>query len=255
MNKRSDQVTDALKQLISEHKLKPGDRLPQEKELIEQFAASKGTIREALKALETQGLIITRTGPGGGSFVADVPPDRAMSLLANYFYFKDITIRDIYQLRVNLEPELAASVVGRLSESDFKRLQTTMTIYDTPPTNQAEEHSQRLAELCFHEVLVDLCPNPILSFNCHFLLGLLKNLRLCHDIYDLPNPALWETGRHYQMQLLGALKRESESDVRRIMREHMVRAEALMEAQETIVLDQFLASPRARKGSGSTIEH
>jgi len=244
MTKRSDQVADALKQLIAEHRLKPGDRLPQEKELMTQFSASKGTAREALKALETQGLIITRTGPGGGAFVADVPPDRAMSLLANYFYFKDITIHDIYQLRVHLEPEMAASVVGRLSDDDFQRLQTTMTIYDAPPTDQQEEHAQRIAELSFHEVLVDLCPNPILSFTCHFLLGLLKNLRLCHNIYDLPNPELWETGRHYQMQLISALKRESEADVRRIMREHMIRAEALMQEQETIVLDEFLPSRR-----------
>ena len=244
MTKRSDQVADALKQLIAEHRLKPGDRLPQEKELMTQFTASKGTIREALKALETQGLIITRTGPGGGAFVADVPPDRAMSLLANYFYFKDITIHDIYQLRVHLEPEMAASVVGRLNEADFQRLQTTMIIYDAPPTNQQEEHAQRIAELSFHEVLVDLCPNPILSFTCHFLLGLLKNLRLCHNIYDLPNPELWETGRHYQMQLISALKRENEDDVRRVMREHMIRAEALMQEQETIVLDEFLPSRR-----------
>ena len=240
MTKRSDQVTDALKAMIAEHRLKPGDRLPQEKTLMEDFGAAKGTVREALKALETQGLISTRTGPGGGAFVADVPPDRAMSLLANYFYFKQITIHDIYQLRIQLEPEMAASVVGRLSEADFRRLQTTMTVYDVPPTNQAEEHALRLAELSFHEVLVDLCPNPILSFTCHFLLGLLKNLRLCHDIYDLPNPELWETGKYYQMQLIGAFKRENEADVRRIMREHMQRAEALMQAQETIILDGFL---------------
>lgn len=244
MTKRSDQVADALKGLIAEHRLKPGDRLPQEKDLMVQFAASKGTVREALKALDTQGLIVTRTGPGGGAFVADVPPDRAMSLLANYFYFKDITIHDIYQLRVHLEPELAASVCGRLSNDDFQRLQNTMTIYDAPPRNQQEEHSQRLAELSFHEVLVDLCPNPILSFTCHFLLGLLKNLRLCHDIYDLPNPELWETGRHFQMQLLGALKRKDEEEVRRVMRAHMIRAESLMQAQETIVLDEFLPSKR-----------
>ncbi len=44
------------------------------------------------------------------------------------------------------------------------------------------------------------------------------------------------------MQLLTALKQESESEVRRIMREHMERAEKLMQEQETIVLDQFLPS-------------
>ncbi len=238
--KRSDEVMDHLKEWITEEGLRPGDRLPQEKELLEQFRASKGTVREALKGLETEGLIVTRTGPGGGAFLADVPPDHAMSLLSNYFYFKDISIHDIYQMRIQLEPEMAASVVGLLTDEDFERLQRTMTIYHAPPRTQDEEHRMRLAELSFHEVLVSLCPNPLLAFTCHFLLGLLKNLRLCHDIYDLPNPELWETGKRYQMQLLEALKREDRPEVKAIMREHMRRAEALMAAQETIVLDRFM---------------
>lgn len=87
-------------------------------------------------------------------------------------------------------------------------------------------------------------PQPHSEFYLSFLLGLLKNLRLCHDIYDLPNPELWETGRHFQMQLLGALKRKDEEEVRRVMRAHMIRAESLMQAQETIVLDEFLPSKR-----------
>ncbi|GEN27298.1 transcriptional regulator [Halovibrio variabilis] len=238
--KRSDEVIGHLKDWIVEQGLRPGDRLPQEKALLDQFHASKGTIREALKGLEAQGLIVTRTGPGGGAFVSDMPPDHMTSLLTNYFYFKDISIHDIYQMRIQLEPELAASVVGLLTDDDFRRLQTTMTIYHQPPETQDEEHRMRLAELSFHEVLVTLCPNPLLAFTCHFLLGLLKNLRLCHDIYDLPNPALWETGKRYQMELLEAFKREDKTEVRTIMREHMRRAESLMEAQETIILDRVL---------------
>tara|TARA_R110000850_G_scaffold64537_2_gene144805 strand:+ start:694 stop:1428 length:735 start_codon:yes stop_codon:yes gene_type:complete len=238
--KRSDEVIGHLKDWIVEQGLRPGDRLPQEKTLLDQFHASKGTIREALKGLEAQGLIVTRTGPGGGAFVSDMPSDHMTSLLANYFYFKDISIHNIYQMRIQLEPELAASVVGHLTDDDFRRLQTTMTIYHQPPKTQDDEHRMRLAELSFHEVLVTLCPNPLLAFTCHFLLGLLKNLRLCHDIYDLPNPALWETGKRYQMELLEALKREDKAEVRTIMREHMHRAEALMEAQETIILDRVL---------------
>ena len=51
--------------------------------------------------LEAQGLIKTRTGPGGGSFVHEVSRQRAKALLGNYFYFKDLTIGDIYQLRAD----------------------------------------------------------------------------------------------------------------------------------------------------------
>ncbi len=67
--KRTDEIVDAIKRMIVEHGLGPGDRLPQERDLITQFSASKGTVREALKALEVQGLISVRTGPGGGAFI------------------------------------------------------------------------------------------------------------------------------------------------------------------------------------------
>ena len=80
---------------------------------------AKGTIREAMRVLEAQGLIKTRTGPGGGSFVHEVSQQRAKALLGNYFYFKDLTIGDIYQLRLTLEPELAATLAGKFARGNL----------------------------------------------------------------------------------------------------------------------------------------
>ena len=83
--KRTDDIAERVKDLIVEQSLVPGDRLPNERELIDRFHASKSTVREALKSLETQGLIRSRTGPGGGTFVARLSGSRAMELLSNYF--------------------------------------------------------------------------------------------------------------------------------------------------------------------------
>jgi len=242
MAKRSEALANDLKQYISQHNLLPGDKLPQEKQLMETYHAAKSTVREALKSLQAEGLVKIKTGPGGGAVVCDASFEKATDLLSNFFYFKDLTIHDIYQLRIQLEPELAASVVGKLKPEDFKRLQSTMCIYDTQPTTPAEEHQQRLAEFDFHEVLVEFCPNPLLSFTCHFLMALLKNLDFCHEIYQQPYPELMETGRHYQMQLLSALKRESEEEVRQIMRDHMLHAESLMQQKEAMVMRKLKIS-------------
>ncbi|MCB1755437.1 MAG: FadR family transcriptional regulator [Gammaproteobacteria bacterium] len=233
-------MAEEIKRWIVERNLKPGDRLPQEKQLIEYFQSSKGTVRESIKALESQGLITTRSGPGGGGFVAEMPPDRAMSLLSNYFYFKDLHIRDIYQLRIQLEPELAASLCGNLTEQDLQRLKTTMTIYSSPTATREEEHRQRLDELAFHEVLADLSPNPILSFVCRFLLGLLKHLDVCHEIYDQPNQDLFATGRFYQMALYDALKNADPVKAASLMREHMLTAERIMLAREREIKGKML---------------
>ncbi len=240
---RARTIAATLKDWIAEKRIPPGERLPLERELVEIFGVSKGTIREALKVLETQGLIVTRTGPGGGPFVATVPERYASELLGNYFFFQELTVGDVYQLRTLLEPELAASVVGRLDETDFERLAETMKVYDHPPETMEEERAQRVAELEFHEVLVACSPNPLLRFVCGFLIRLLKDLTICQRIYDRPNPELREHGRSYQMRLIEALRAGEPEAVRAIMGEHMRHARHLMEAQEAVVLNQFLTEP------------
>ena len=63
------QVAEAIKEYVVSNALQPGDKLPNESELITLFGMAKGTIREAMRILEAQGLVKTRTGPGGGCFV------------------------------------------------------------------------------------------------------------------------------------------------------------------------------------------
>lgn len=238
--RRTDEICDRIKDWIVEREMSPGDRLPQEQSLIAEFGASKGTVREALKSLETQGLIRTRTGPGGGAFVAELDGDRAMELLANFFFFKQPSISDIYQLRRQLEPELAASLAGCLSEDDFKRLEETMRLYDHPAGNVGEEYQQRLAELTFHTVLAELCPNPLLGFICGFLQNLLRNLTICKRIYDTPNPELRAHALHYQVRLMQALRGGDAEAAHAVMFEHMCAAQAYMEACEAEMRKGFL---------------
>src|SRR5689334_18541438 len=66
------QVEDRIRQAILEGELKTGERLPSESELARQFAVSRTTVREALRALSTQNLIEKVPGAGGGSFVRAV---------------------------------------------------------------------------------------------------------------------------------------------------------------------------------------
>jgi len=239
--KRPALIADQIKDWIVERGLQPGARLPGERELIELCHASKGTIREALKVLETQGLVYSRTGPGGGIFVAALSETRAMELLGNYFFFRNPTISDIYALRRILEPEMAASVAGRLDADDFKRLEQTMQIYIDPPKDLEEERLQRHAELDFHAILADCCPNPILAFMCRFLQSLLRDLTVCRHIYEVPNPNLREAGLTYQVRLLRALRREDEGAAREIMYEHMCTAQRFMKEREATLETRFLS--------------
>ncbi len=63
--RRPYQVAETIKCWMVDRQLKPGDRLPGESELMDTLQVSKGTVRESMRVLEAQGLVETRSGPGG----------------------------------------------------------------------------------------------------------------------------------------------------------------------------------------------
>ena len=238
--RRTEQVAETIKSWMADSRLMPGDRLPPEPELIRDFGMAKGTIREALRLLEAQGLVQSRTGPKGGVFVAPVSEARARALLGNYVFFKDIGIGDIYQLRRMLEPELAASLAGRLAAADLAQLEAAMSRYEAPPETLEESAAQRIAELEFHELLAGFSPNPLLAFQCRFLIGLLKDLTVCRKIYRQRIPEFRRTGRAFQIRLLDAIRTGDDAAAREIMARHMETAQRVMEREEAKLRRSFL---------------
>ena len=239
--RRPAKVADQIKDWVVSQGLQKGDRLPGEAEMIARFAMSKGTIREAMRLLEGQGLIETRTGPGGGSFVGEVSEERARSLLGNYFYFKDLTVADIYDLRRVLEPQLAAQLAGTLSDAALAELEELVSHYAAPAQSPEEEREQHIESLKFHARLARHSDNALLSFLIGFMAQILSDLTVYRKLYAPPNRELWESGRNHQIQLIAALREGRSEDARQIMAAHMETAQRLMEAQEAEVLKRFIA--------------
>ncbi|NNU63452.1 FadR/GntR family transcriptional regulator [Ochrobactrum soli] len=233
--RRPEEIADRIKDFIRAKTLEPGDRLPQEKELIDQFKAAKGTVREAMKALETQGLIYTRSGPGGGAFVAEPSARHAMEMLGSFFFFDQPSLSEIYSIRKLLEPEIAALLAGRLMQGDIIQLENTMRLYDRPPIDLDDQYQQRVAELDFHSLLARLCPDRLLGFICGLTHHLLRNLPVARGIYADPTPASREAGLVFQHRLLAALIENRPEDARRIAYEHMLAAEDYMLAKAKTV--------------------
>lgn len=237
---RPVQVAETIKGWIVEQGFHAGDRLPREAELIERFGIAKGTIREAMRILEAQGLIKTRTGPGGGCFIHEVSRQRAKALLGNYFYFKNLTIGDIYQLRLALEPELAASLAGKLSETTLAQLEENIAEYSEPATTLDEEREQHVASLRFHWILAEQARNPLLGFIIDFMVNLLSDLTVYRRLYSPPNLELWQQGRDHQQRLIEALREGNAELARSIMTAHMEVAWTLMRVQEVEMQKRFI---------------
>src|SRR5262245_50027256 len=115
-----EEVFGQIHQLIKEGRFKAGDQLPSERELAETFRVSRTSVREALRALESQGLIVSRTGMG--NFVADLPVESLVGPLARLLIDEKKALADVFEMRKLIEPQIAALAAERATESDVAQL-------------------------------------------------------------------------------------------------------------------------------------
>lgn len=222
--KRSDVIAEEMKRWIVVDKKQPGDRLPQEHELTELFDTSRWTIREALKSLEVQGLISVSSGAGGGARIAEVTLENATQLLANYFYFKPLTVAHVYSMRKVLEPMLVGEVIDHLTSEQLRALADNVEATKCMPRSEEERREHRTAELEFHNILADACPNLMLAFACRFINDLLKDWVVFNRTYVEAGEQFTHENLDCHEALLDALRRADRDAATRLMAEHMEQA-------------------------------
>ncbi len=115
-----EEVVSQVHELIKEGRFKAGDQLPSERELAETFKVSRTSVREALRALETQGLVISKTGMG--NFVADLPIESLVAPLARMLIEENNALADVFELRKLIEPQIASLAAERATAEDVERM-------------------------------------------------------------------------------------------------------------------------------------
>lgn len=180
--KVSDNIIAQIRDSILSGRLKPGDRLASEKELITQFEVSKATMREALRVLEVMGLIEIRKGIGGGAFVAEVDMRTTINSIINFLHFKPVSIREITMLRYMIEPKVARIAATKVTGKDIHYLR------DVLRERSKEGESEVFKEISFHRYLARMAENTILVLTIDFIDNLLSDikatLRLGPDFYE-----------------------------------------------------------------------
>ena len=110
-------IVRQVKAMIAEGRLKSGDQLPPERDLAEKFVVSRTSVREALRALESLGLIEIR--PGEGTFVREVSVESLIEPLALLMLSQREAIGELFEARRLLEPSIAARIRQWLSCERF----------------------------------------------------------------------------------------------------------------------------------------
>jgi len=179
----SEVIENHLRELILSGDVRPGDKLPSEKELSKQFGVSLVTVREGLKGLESLGLIEKRQGKEGGAFITEVGNASVKSALHTFLSSKKISYRDIRELRVLLEPISIRKAVPNITPSEKERLEenikTCESIIRDAPARFTERAFFEFEEknIEFHTIIAQAAGNPLLAFTIESEIGLLYALK------------------------------------------------------------------------------
>ena len=118
----SDLIVEQIRWLIRERKLLPGDRLPSERDLCDLFGVSRVTVREALRMLQSSGLLDVKVGAKGGAFVTAPHGDQIRDGIADLLIVSSLSAHEVTEAREILELGTIPLVCARTTKDDLEDL-------------------------------------------------------------------------------------------------------------------------------------
>lgn len=168
-----EEVVVQIREQIVTGELKPGDKLPPERDLAEQFDVSRTAVREALRVLEIAGTIQLKKGVHGGAFIASADPSAIADSLQDMLHLGRITATQLTEARVWLETMITRVVCQSGTEEDFALLDQNIALVEKL---MAEKRLRERVEanIEFHNILARATRNPVLILNIAMLMDIMR---------------------------------------------------------------------------------
>lgn len=157
----SDDAIDQILNLIVEGRLKPGDRLPSERELVRQLKVSRASVREALRILEAKGIIEVK--PGSGSFIREGDQDEAGSNWVPWLLAHRHEIMQLVELREALETRAAYLAATRASQEQIETIKNALDRMSEAIESDNPDLTVQ-TDKAFHESVAKACGNELMAY-------------------------------------------------------------------------------------------
>ncbi|MCF2533648.1 FadR/GntR family transcriptional regulator [Yinghuangia soli] len=216
--KTSQRLAHILAQPILSGTVRPGDRLPNEQAMMAQYGAGRPTVREALRLLEARGLIVLKTGPGGGPIVRRPAKESLSEALTLVLQVEGASFADVSDARMALEPMLARRAAERISEAQVAELEDSIAKLRA---NQ-EDHAVFVAQnQRFHSLVAEAAQSVVLDVFVSTLKAIADGVRVGVQYSARKQAAIADA----HQAIVDACKARDPDRAEAAMREHLAEAE------------------------------
>jgi DNA-binding FadR family transcriptional regulator len=215
VGRASADIVQQIKNNIFEGRLTSGDRLPSEKELTEQFGVSRITVRDALRVLESQGLIEIKVGAAGGAFVASPSSAPVTQVLTDMLRLHGVSTSELVEARLVIETSIVSFAAERATPEDLECMRKA--IVEARASRAAGEPRFTPHSINFHIALAQAAKNQVLFFTVNsFRTPFYETLEKL-----LPDDLMADRAIDDHQKLLDAISEHDAERARQVMKEHL----------------------------------
>ncbi len=212
-----EEIVAKIKDMIEKGRFKSGDQLPVERELAEVFRVSRSSVREALRSLESQGLLESRQG--NGTYIASQPVESLVNPLASVIFTEKDDQMELFEMRRMIEPQLAYLAAERATEEEISMLEKALALQEEE-IGRGESGTD--VDKNFHYIMARATKNKALLRITDNIMDLLAESREQYlQVEGRPQKSIL---RH--REVLDAIRAGDRDRAEEVMREHLMDIEA-----------------------------
>lgn len=182
-------VCERVRQLIASGRLKEGDKLPPERQLAEQLGVSRLAIREALRSLESAGLLVLQRGPKGGAFIRGDSDGKMTEVMQDMLNIGTITLSDLTEARIFILASVARLACERATAEDLAKIEENVRQNEVALQSGSRE-TRLLHATEFYARLAAATKNKVMMLVVHSLTEVIRAILKRIEIYPTQDLAV-----------------------------------------------------------------
>jgi GntR family transcriptional repressor for pyruvate dehydrogenase complex len=220
-----EEICERIREQLALGVLKPGDKLPPERDLAQQLGVSRNVLREALRSLEMAGILRLRKGVKGGAFIREGDTGRMNEVMRDMLSLGTISVRELSEARINVIDLVVRLACVAARQRDFEALEANIERTDTATREGrlldrvecSREFYRLLAESTGNKVIA-MMVNSVTEIHMRFVYAKVASS-------GAATPRLTDKRR----QFLAALRARDVTEATRLMRVHVESVQRMLE--------------------------